>query len=53
MGISEHSLAIPQPSNLNVYKNNLETSGQDRGIGRQASPPHTTVGRITNRSQKQ
>ena len=29
----------------------LETSGQDGGIGRHASPPHTTKERITTKPQ--
>ena len=51
MRIREHSLEIPQPCSLNVYKNNPETSGQDTGVGRPALPPHTTIGQITTISQ--
>ena len=33
------------------YHNKTRTSDQDGGVGRHASPPHTTIQKITTRSQ--
>ena len=37
--------------NIQWLKDMKETSGQDGGVGRHASPPHTTTERITTWSQ--